>query len=97
MSPTLPPIRGQDRTTLAWKVELSPLAAVLTEPERAALTAVICGPLAFAFVARCDKADRPEMIAALKQIRVPKLVAWEWLRGLVYAGHGENVLAGYDR
>jgi hypothetical protein len=87
---------GHDVEMLTLKVATSTLAAGLDEQALSALQAIVCGPLCFSFVGRCSRADRPEFVAVLKRIRVPKLVAWSWLRGLVEAGHGEDVLASLD-
>jgi hypothetical protein len=87
---------GHDTERLALKVAESQLAAGLTEPEHGVLTAVVCAPLAFSFVGPCSRKDRPEIIRTLRQLRVPRLVAWQWLRGLVEAGHSEDTLADLE-
>jgi hypothetical protein len=81
---------------LAEKVKASTLAAMLGEKALAAMVAVVTAPLCFSFVHRPEKADRLEMIALLKKIRVPKPVVQLWLGGLVAAGHPEDVLADLE-
>jgi hypothetical protein len=82
--------------TLALKVAESQLAPALTEPQRSVLTSIVTAPLAFSFVKPCSRKDRPEAIAIMRRIRVPRLVAWQYLRGMVQAGHSEDVLADLE-